>query len=574
MKAMSRFPNGFNGPISANGVPLLLTGRRFWHVGNVTGGGARPMSNGNSGADDAPFATTTYALSRAAAGDVVIVNEGHTETITGAAGVSQSTAGISVIGRGVGNNRPRYTFGTSTAATWLVSGANSSIVNIVAICNIDGLVKAFDVTGSNPYIDVECQDTSAAVEAARYVLGTGVDGGSIRMRVRGFIAGIAMVNAIRLVGCSDMSIEFPETDGAPGAYGVASTAWVEFHTTACHNIYVNGSLYNSGTTDGTKNVVDTVGGSTWSASLWDATAAKHQSGGSGSPLAFDDVSTVVSNQAVPSADSTNNVLNRDVDGNKTDAAVQEKSATGSQTAYLKGILDVLLGTDGLTTFPAGSAAANAVSLAEVIRYIQDQVINGTGTTLEADTSLFGVLAGASGIPTFPAAAAAANSVSIAEVLRYIQDRVTASMLNRNSTNYFSVVADFTSATWNTVAAHEIATTMGAVHLIILPEVTAPITSGGGTATLVLGDETTTDSIIASTDSEALTTGEWWFDTTATRTVANKSVFEKTDLVVANGKDIGYTIGTEALTGGSITFHCWWEPIDGTGSVVAGAGGPL
>ena len=146
-------------------------------------------------------------------------------------------------------------------------------------------------------------------------------------------------------------------------------------------------------------------------------------------------------------------------------------------------------------------------------------------------------------------------------------------LNRNSTNYFSVTADFTSATWNTVAAHEIATVTGAVHLVILPEVTGTVTSGGVPA-VILGDETTTNSLITTGDITALATGEWWFDTTYTRTVGKRASIDLLDFVIGGGKDVGYTIATAALTGGSIVFHCWWEPIDATGSVAAGAGGVL
>ncbi len=109
-------------------------------------------------------------------------------------------------------------------------------------------------------------------------------------------------------------------------------------------------------------------------------------------------------------------------------------------------------------------------------------------------------------------------------------------------------------------------------MVILPEGTATPTSAGSGATLVLGDETTTNSLIASSDAENLATGEWWVDATITRTVAAKALY--LDFVIANGKDIGYTVGGEALTGGSITFHCWWEPLNATGHVAAGVGGAL
>jgi hypothetical protein len=44
--------------------------------------------------------------------------------------------------------------------------------------------------------------------------------------------------------------------------------------------------------------------------------------------------------------------------------------------------------------------------------------------------------------------------------------------------------------------------------------------------------------------------------------------------VLNGLDIGYEIGVEALTAGSIVFHCVWVPLSDGANVVAGAGGTL
>lgn len=141
-------------------------------------------------------------------------------------------------------------------------------------------------------------------------------------------------------------------------------------------------------------------------------------------------------------------------------------------------------------------------------------------------------------------------------------------------NYFTVTADMTSVTWNTVAAHEIATITGAVHMIIIPQITGSLTSGASLATLVLGDETVTNSLIPITTAANLALGEWWVDADTTRTVISRTLLNAVDFTIGNGKDVGYTVATEAFTGGSILFHCYWEPMDSTGAVVAGAGGIL
>jgi hypothetical protein len=61
--------------------------------------------------------------------------------------------------------------------------------------------------------------------------------------------------------------------------------------------------------------------------------------------------------AVPAPDSVANILNRDVDGNKTDAAVTAVGLTASEIAYLKGILN-LLNADLVLTETSGTLLAD------------------------------------------------------------------------------------------------------------------------------------------------------------------------------------------------------------------------
>ena len=53
------------------------------------------------------------------------------------------------------------------------------------------------------------------------------------------------------------------------------------------------------------------------------------------------------------------------------AAAGEVTSADTLMQYLKQLINILIGTPGIVTFPAGSAPANAVSLAEVIRDIQE-----------------------------------------------------------------------------------------------------------------------------------------------------------------------------------------------------------
>lgn len=147
-------------------------------------------------------------------------------------------------------------------------------------------------------------------------------------------------------------------------------------------------------------------------------------------------------------------------------------------------------------------------------------------------------------------------------------------LTANAPNYLSVTANLGTSTWNTVASHEVFTVSGMVHVRIIAECTETGNdTSGDTSTIQLGFAGATDDLIAATQVDDLAAGELWYDATPATsydTVANV-VLER---IVNNGIDIGYEIAGEAATDGTLVFHCWWEPLNATGAVTAGAGGTL
>lgn len=274
------------------GVPTLGTGTlplggSYFTVDSATG------NNGNDGSYGSPFATINYAISRCTAskGDVIIVKAGHAETIVAAGGITVDKAGVSIIGLGAGTDRPEISFGTATSASVLITAANVTIRNIVGISAVDALTNPFHVQAAGCTLDIEWQDPSSALQAVRTVLTTAAgDNLRVTLKTVGITSGgTAPVNAVRLVGCNSGIINL-------NFYGRASTSVVEFVTTACTNVDVAGYIYNSGVTDGSKNVVDTVTGSTWFAAFEDGAAGQSYSGGSAAALASDDVSAIITVQ--------------------------------------------------------------------------------------------------------------------------------------------------------------------------------------------------------------------------------------------------------------------------------------
>lgn len=368
----TNFPNGLTSfgvlTMGVSGQPP--TSGTYWYVSSVIG------SAGFPGTLTQPFATITQAQTAASAGDVVVLMSGHAETVASAAAINLSKAGVTYVGIGNGAERPTFTFNGATTATLTITAADISLTNVVAITALDSVVSPFVVSAANVTLGVTHQDTSAIVEAVRVVLTTAAANNfTLNLVHQGFTAGDAGVNGVRLVGGRNATVNV-------NYYGKASTAIVEFVTTATVDTQVSGLFYNSGTTDLTKNVVDTATGSTWSVSnAFDAAAGSGFSGGSGSAIAGDDVSTVIANQAVPTADSTANAQSRDVVGNKTDAAVTTVGTTKSILAYIKGAIQWL-------TVAGADSAANASS-ADVIGNKTDASVYVPGATTSQTAYLKG-----------------------------------------------------------------------------------------------------------------------------------------------------------------------------------------
>ena len=249
-------------------------------------------------------------------------------------------------------------------------------------------------------------------------------------------------------------------------------------------------------------------------------------------------------QLVPSADSTANTVQRDVIGNKTDAAAAGAvSTTESIMAYAKQIV-------------GGQIAVDTV--VDAILVDTGTTIPATITTAQADLD---IITGASGANLLTATQASIDALAASANSSY------------SHPNYFAVATGTfdTTGVWSTVASHEIATVTGAVRMTIIAECVTTVASVSNTGTIQLGDEVATNSIIAASTLGAglMAAGELWVDATLTRIQ-----LDAVEIVVAGGQDIGYEVATNALSGGSMIFHIYWTPLDATGAVIAGAGGTL
>lgn len=156
----SHYPSGFANGVSIRGVPILnsYAGSVFW-VNSATG------SNGNAGTRERPFATLDYAIGRCTAnnGDLILVAPNHAETITGVGGITADIAGISIVGLGIGNQRPRFLMDGGTTVTFVISAADVYVENLVFASGHADVVTCFNVTAVYASI-VNCEFVNNVVD--------------------------------------------------------------------------------------------------------------------------------------------------------------------------------------------------------------------------------------------------------------------------------------------------------------------------------------------------------------------------------------------------------------------------
>ena len=269
---MDNFPNG----ITSRGIPVTGTGGgagaygggnipatngNYWFVSSLKG------SNGFPGTMDQPFGTLAYAaaLPNVLPVDVIVVLPGHVETVSSAGGITLSDAGLRVVCLGNGDARPIFNFGTVAGASMLISANNVSIDNFVGRTTLaTTLANPIDITGNGCTITNFDWEDATGYEAIHVIRATAVSGLTAALRHKGLITSAVSVSPIVLYGCSEVEL-FVDY------YGLSSIAVVQFGTGsgASTGVRVSGQAYVSGIANGSRMVVDTVGGSTWFGSILD-----------------------------------------------------------------------------------------------------------------------------------------------------------------------------------------------------------------------------------------------------------------------------------------------------------------
>lgn len=174
---------------------------------NALGGGRSP---------DKPFASLAYVFTNAAtltpplaAGDVLYAMPGHTETISGAAGIAVATAGVKVIGLGWGAARPTITF-SATDSTWTITAASFYLKNIRVTSSVNELVTMFSSSAPDLTLDgVDYIDPGTGLETLQFLLTTSASDRLVvkNCRHNATTAGATAQLWIRLIGCDSPTIQ-------------------------------------------------------------------------------------------------------------------------------------------------------------------------------------------------------------------------------------------------------------------------------------------------------------------------------------------------------------------------------
>lgn len=146
---ISNYPSGFANGIAIRGVPVEMPhpGKVFWvNNSSVLPEKGVAGSDGNPGTYLKPFSTLDYAIGRCTAnrGDVIYIMPGYTQSMTAADAVDVDVAGVSIIGLGKGNKRPKFTYDNS-AGEFVIGADNVHIENLWFVPSVTGITHAVDV---------------------------------------------------------------------------------------------------------------------------------------------------------------------------------------------------------------------------------------------------------------------------------------------------------------------------------------------------------------------------------------------------------------------------------------------
>ncbi len=179
----NRFGLGPNGPIYEGRIlgswPVGLGRGKTIYVDSAVAGSDGSSPNTALATLDAAFAKCT-----ANQGDTIVVMPNHAETITGAAGIAHDVAGVSVIGLGRYNQRPRFLMDGGTTVTYAISAADAVVSGLEFASGHSNVATCFDVTAVGALIDnIKFRNNTTNEDFLTCIKATGADASASGLEV-------------------------------------------------------------------------------------------------------------------------------------------------------------------------------------------------------------------------------------------------------------------------------------------------------------------------------------------------------------------------------------------------------
>lgn len=215
---------------------------------------------------DKAFTTIDSAIDQCTTGqgDAVFVLAGHAESIVAAGGITLDKIGVSVVGLGVGNNRPTITFATLDTGDVEVDSASCGLYNLRFVVDVASLAAAIDVDAAGFVMeDCDFYGNNAAAETALISVITDANANQMAIRRCSFnwsatLNGTAITTTstecIRLVGADHAIIEDCYISGD------FTTAAINGITTASLDIQILRNRIHNIATENIAGIVDLVAG--------------------------------------------------------------------------------------------------------------------------------------------------------------------------------------------------------------------------------------------------------------------------------------------------------------------------
>lgn len=249
---LTNFPGGitsFGVPVMGSGGIPATTGK-YVFVDSTTG------SNSNDGSSPAVAKATVdnaIGVCTANKGDIIVVMPNHAETVTGIGGVTHDVAGVSVIGLGKGNQRPRFLMDGATTVTWAVSAADAYYENIVLASGHLLVATGFDVTGVRAtFVNIEFEDNTTAENWGTPFKATGAANTADGLTIIGcrWVPLVATVNALEFVEVTDDIRNLRIEDNYIAHEGTASPLLLQAGTKIAHGLSIQRNVLSHKMTAG------------------------------------------------------------------------------------------------------------------------------------------------------------------------------------------------------------------------------------------------------------------------------------------------------------------------------------